>query len=108
MLRKSAIILTKWSPSLSLKKREVTIVPVWVKMHGVRVLAYSDDGLSLIAIQIGKPIMLDAFNSFMCVDSWGRISFAHALIKVSSDSVLKNEVIMGIPNENDDGYIKKV
>ncbi|GKD37708.1 gag-protease polyprotein [Tanacetum coccineum] len=48
---------------------EVTKVPVWVKLDGVPVLAYSDDGLSLIATQIGNPIMLDAFTSTMCVES---------------------------------------
>nr|GEU58849.1 hypothetical protein [Tanacetum cinerariifolium] len=56
---------------------EVTKVPVWVKLHSVPVLAYSDVGLSLIATQIGKPIMLDAFTSLMCVESWGCIGFAH-------------------------------
>ncbi|GKB15752.1 hypothetical protein Tco_0849675, partial [Tanacetum coccineum] len=41
------------------------------------------DGLSLIATQIGKPIMLDAFTSLMCEDSWGRINFARALVEIS-------------------------
>ncbi|GKF48115.1 hypothetical protein Tco_0141366, partial [Tanacetum coccineum] len=86
MIRHSPILLSKWSPTLSLKKGEVNKVPVWVKFH---VLAYSGDGLSLIATQIGKPIMLDAFTSSMCVDSWGRISFDRALIEVCADSVLK-------------------
>ncbi|GJZ34953.1 reverse transcriptase domain-containing protein [Tanacetum coccineum] len=52
MIRKSPIILTKWSPNLSLKKGEVTCVPVWVKLHGVPILAFSGDGLSLISTQI--------------------------------------------------------
>ncbi|GKE07098.1 putative reverse transcriptase domain, reverse transcriptase zinc-binding domain protein [Tanacetum coccineum] len=34
------------------KKGEVTKVPVWVKLYNVPVLAYSEDGLSLIATQI--------------------------------------------------------
>ncbi|GJR73734.1 retrovirus-related pol polyprotein from transposon TNT 1-94 [Tanacetum coccineum] len=76
---------------------EVTKVPVWVKMHNVSLLAYSKDGLSLIATQIGKPIMFDVFTSSMCVESWGRISFAQAHIEVSLDSELKNEVIMVVP-----------
>nr|GEV51264.1 hypothetical protein [Tanacetum cinerariifolium] len=50
-------------------------------MHKVPIVAYSEDGLSLIATQIGTPIMLDAFTSSMCVDSWGRIGFARALIE---------------------------
>nr|GEX11702.1 hypothetical protein [Tanacetum cinerariifolium] len=91
MIRKSPIILSKWSPSVSLKKGEVTKVPVWVKMYNVPVLAYSEDGLSLLATQIGKPIMLDAFTSSMCVESWGRISFARALIEIDAGVGLKKE-----------------
>ncbi|GJS02248.1 reverse transcriptase domain-containing protein [Tanacetum coccineum] len=108
MIRKSPIILNKWSSSVSLKKGEVTKVPVWVKLYNVPVLAYSEDGLSLIATQIGKPVMLDAFTSSMCVESWGRISFARALIEISSASTLKKEVIMAIPEEEGDGHIKEV
>ncbi|GKF27790.1 reverse transcriptase domain-containing protein, partial [Tanacetum coccineum] len=108
MIRKSPITLNKWSPSLSLKKGEVTKVPVWVKLYGVLVFAYSDDGLSLIATQIGKPIMLDTFTGSMCVDLWGRISFARALIEVSLESLLKTKVVMYIPNDEDDKHTKEV
>ncbi|GJR87932.1 reverse transcriptase domain-containing protein [Tanacetum coccineum] len=108
MIRMLPIILNKWSFSLSLKKGEVTKVSVWVKLHNVSLLAYSKDGLSLIATQIGKHIMLDAFTYSMCVETWGRIGFDRALIEVSSDSDLKKEVIMAIPNEDDTEYVKEV
>nr|GEU58853.1 reverse transcriptase domain, reverse transcriptase zinc-binding domain protein [Tanacetum cinerariifolium] len=90
------------------KAGEVIKVPIWVKLYNVPILAYSEDGLSLIATQIGKPIMLDAFTSSMCMESWGRISFARALIEISASSVLKKEVIMAIPEDEGDGYIKEV
>nr|GEZ50550.1 hypothetical protein [Tanacetum cinerariifolium] len=83
-------------------------VLVWVKLYNVLLLAYSDDGLSLIATQIGKPIMLDAFTSLMCIESWGRISFARALIEISSETDFKNEVVMAIPNEEGNEYTKEV
>ncbi|GJZ24418.1 reverse transcriptase domain-containing protein [Tanacetum coccineum] len=108
MIRNAPILLSKWSPSLSLKKCKVNKVPVWVKLYNMPVFAYSGDGLSLIATKIGKPIMLDAFTSSMCVDSWGRISFARALIEVCADSVLKKEVIMAIENEEGDEYTREV
>ncbi|GJR73793.1 putative reverse transcriptase domain-containing protein [Tanacetum coccineum] len=57
MIRKSPIILNKWSSSVSLKKGEVTKVLVWVKLYNVPVLTYSEDGLSLIATQIGKLVI---------------------------------------------------
>ncbi|GJU64832.1 retrovirus-related pol polyprotein from transposon TNT 1-94 [Tanacetum coccineum] len=61
LIRKSPIIVNKWTASVSLKKGEVTKVPVWVKLYNVPILAYSEDGLSLIATQIGKllwPILM--------------------------------------------------
>nr|GEV46718.1 hypothetical protein [Tanacetum cinerariifolium] len=108
MILKSPITLSKWSPSVSLKRGEVTKVPVWVKLYNVPILAYSEDGLSLIGTQFGKPIILDAFTSSMCVESWGRISFAQALIEIDAAVGLKKEVIMAIPKEEGDGYIKEV
>ena len=72
------------------------------------ILAYSEDGLSLIATEIGKPLLLDAYTSSMCFESWGRISFARALVEVSTNFVLKNEVVMAISNEDGDGHIRKV
>nr|GEU98543.1 hypothetical protein [Tanacetum cinerariifolium] len=89
-------------------KYEVNKVLVWVKLYNVPVLAYLGDGLCLIATQIGKLIMLDAFTGSMCVDSWGRISFARALIEVCANSVLKKEVIMAIENEEGDEYTREV
>ncbi|GJZ51712.1 retrovirus-related pol polyprotein from transposon TNT 1-94 [Tanacetum coccineum] len=77
MIRKSHIILNKWSPSMSLKKCEVTKVPVWVKFS-------------------------------MCVESWGRISFARALIEISAHSILKKEVTIAISDDEGDGYTKEV
>ncbi|GJR94438.1 hypothetical protein Tco_0266612 [Tanacetum coccineum] len=74
-------------------------------MHNVPILAYSEDGLSLIATQIGKPIMLDAFTSSMCAESWGRIGFALALIEVSLECDLNKEVIMAIPHEEGDHIV---
>ncbi|GJW81685.1 hypothetical protein Tco_0145660 [Tanacetum coccineum] len=108
MIRMAPIILIKWYSKSSLKKGKVTRVPVWIKLHGVPILAYSEDGLSLIATQIGKPVLLDAFTSSMCVDSRERIDFSRALIKVSLDSKLKKELIMAIQFEEGNGYTKEV
>nr|GEX96305.1 hypothetical protein [Tanacetum cinerariifolium] len=108
MIHKSPIILNKWSSSVSMKKGKVNKVHIWVKLYNVPILAYSEDGLSLIATQIGKPIMLDAFTSSMCVESWGRIIFARALIEINSDSTLKKKVIIAIPKDEGDGHINKV
>lgn len=66
MIRKSPIILKKWSTDTSLCKKELTRIPVWVKLHDVPIQVFEDDGISLIATFIGKPIMLDSYTSSMC------------------------------------------
>ncbi|GJV98058.1 retrovirus-related pol polyprotein from transposon TNT 1-94 [Tanacetum coccineum] len=103
LIRNIPLILTKWSPNISLSKDEVTRVPIWVKFHKVPVVAYSEDGLGLIETQVGTPIMLDAYTSDMCVDTWGRMGFARALIEVSANKELKQEVMMVVPNIDKEG-----
>ncbi|GJU84167.1 nucleotide-binding alpha-beta plait domain-containing protein [Tanacetum coccineum] len=83
LIRNTPLILNKWTPSLPLKKDVVTKFPIWVKLLKVPLVAYSEDGLSLIANEIGKPLMLDAYTSTMCGEAWDRINFARALIKVN-------------------------
>ncbi|GKC36571.1 hypothetical protein Tco_1048955 [Tanacetum coccineum] len=43
---------------------------------------------------------LDAFTSTMCADPWGRMGYARALIEVSAEKELKQEVIMAVPEED--------
>ncbi|GJQ94485.1 hypothetical protein Tco_0005624 [Tanacetum coccineum] len=85
MIRNQPLLLNKWTPNLALSKDEVKKVPIWVKIHKIPVVAYSEDGLSLIASQIGKPIMPDAFTSSMCSYPWGRMGFVRAMIEVSAE-----------------------
>ncbi|GKE05172.1 trichome birefringence-like protein 3 [Tanacetum coccineum] len=76
-------------------------------MHKVPIVAYSEDGLSLIATQIGKPVKLDAFTSSMCMESLGHIGFAYDLIEVSADKELKQDIIMAVPLEDGTGHTKE-
>nr|GEZ06425.1 hypothetical protein [Tanacetum cinerariifolium] len=68
---------------------------------------FVEDKLSLITTQIGKPLMLNAFTSFMCADSWGHISFARALIEVSAEKELKQEVVMASLIVDGTGFTKE-
>ncbi|GJT80868.1 protein LAZ1 [Tanacetum coccineum] len=89
---------------MSLSRDKVTKVPVWVKVHQVPIVAYSEDGLSIIVTQLGKPIMLDAFTNAMCAEPWGRLGFARALIEVMAEKDLKKEVTMAIPIVDGEGH----
>nr|GEV52845.1 hypothetical protein [Tanacetum cinerariifolium] len=47
------LIMKKWHPDENLLNEDVSTVPVWVKLYGVPVTAFSEDGLSVIATKLG-------------------------------------------------------
>ncbi|GJX19582.1 RNA-directed DNA polymerase, eukaryota, reverse transcriptase zinc-binding domain protein [Tanacetum coccineum] len=71
MIRNSSIILKKWSINTSLQKEEMTCILIWDKLHDVPIQVFKEDGISLIATYLGKPIMLDSYTSSMYKESWG-------------------------------------
>ncbi|GJT10159.1 zinc knuckle CX2CX4HX4C containing protein [Tanacetum coccineum] len=107
IIRKSPIILKKWSMGTSLLKEELTRIPIWVKLHDVPLQVFEEDGISLIATFIGKPVMLDSYTSSMCKDSWGRSSFARCSIEVNSEAELVDVVTIGIPSLTGDDFTKE-
>ncbi|GJR99873.1 putative reverse transcriptase domain-containing protein [Tanacetum coccineum] len=68
-IRNNLLILKKWHPDVNLLKEDVGNVPVWVKLHGVPVTAFSEDGLS------------------------GRSSYARAMIELRADVELKDNIM---------------
>ncbi|GJX80944.1 hypothetical protein Tco_0329093 [Tanacetum coccineum] len=97
LIRSVPLILNIWTPNAKVAKEEVKTVPVWVKLHHVPVVAYSEIGLSLITTQLGKLIMLDSYTCSMCLNPWGKNAYARALIEVSATSELLNSVVVAIP-----------
>nr|GEW10321.1 hypothetical protein [Tanacetum cinerariifolium] len=69
-IQSNPLILKKWHPGENLLKEDVRTVSVWVKLHGVPVIAFNDDGLSVIATKLGTPLMLDSYTANMCMQSW--------------------------------------
>nr|GEW48306.1 probable carboxylesterase 8 [Tanacetum cinerariifolium] len=65
------------------------------------------DGISLIATFIGKPVMLDSYTSSMCNDSCGRSRFARCLIEVNSDADLVDVVTIGVPSLTGNDFTKE-
>ncbi|GKD79561.1 zinc knuckle CX2CX4HX4C containing protein [Tanacetum coccineum] len=104
LIRQVPIMLNIWNPNSHLVKDTITSVPVWVKIHKVPIVAYSEVGLSLITSQLGRPIMLDAYTSTMCQKSWGRNSYARVLVEVSSLNTLKESMVVVIPYLNGKGH----
>ncbi|GJX66997.1 cytokinin dehydrogenase 3-like protein [Tanacetum coccineum] len=91
------LILKKWHPDENLLKEDVNNIPVWVKLHDVPVTAFSDDGLSAIATKLGTLLMLDSYTADMCMQSWGRSSYARVMIELRADVELKDNIVMAMP-----------
>nr|GEV48381.1 hypothetical protein [Tanacetum cinerariifolium] len=100
----NSLILNEWTPNTILKMDEIKRVPVWVKMHHVPIVAYSDIGLSLITTQIGKPLTLDSCTSNMCLNSWGRSTYVGALIEISAYVDLMDSLVISIPRCDKEGH----
>ncbi|GJW41952.1 zinc knuckle CX2CX4HX4C containing protein [Tanacetum coccineum] len=80
LIRKSLIILKKWSMDTRLVKEELTRISIWVKLHDVPIQFFEDDG---------------------------RSSFARCLIEVNSEADLGDIVTIGITSLYGDGFTKE-
>ncbi|GKD66182.1 hypothetical protein Tco_1308290 [Tanacetum coccineum] len=67
-------------------------------------VAYPVDGLSVIATKLGTPLMLYSYTSDMCIQSWGRSSYARAMIEVWADVELKDTIMVAMPKLTRDGF----
>ncbi|GJU09582.1 zinc knuckle CX2CX4HX4C containing protein [Tanacetum coccineum] len=80
LIRKSLIILKKWSMDTRLLKEELTRIPIWVKLHDVPIQVFEESGKS---------------------------SFARCLIEVSSKADLVDVVTIGIPSLIGEDFTKE-
>nr|GEW93016.1 hypothetical protein [Tanacetum cinerariifolium] len=97
-------ILKKWHPDENLLKEDISTVPVWVKLHGVPVTAFSEDGLSAIATKLGTPLILDFYTSNVCMQSWGRSSYARVMIELRANVELKDNIVVAMPKITREGH----
>ncbi|GJR97523.1 retrotransposon protein, putative, ty1-copia subclass [Tanacetum coccineum] len=103
-IRNHPLILKKWHPDENLLKEDVNTIPVWVKLHGVPVTAFSEDGLSATATKLGTPLMLDSYTSDMCMQSWGRSSYARVMIELRADVESKDNIVVAMPKIIREGH----
>ncbi|GKD81323.1 zinc knuckle CX2CX4HX4C containing protein [Tanacetum coccineum] len=104
LIRYKPLLLNIWTPNTDLKKDVIKSAPLWVKLHHVPIVAYLEIGLSLITTQLGRPLMLDSYTSNMCLSSWGRNTYARALVEFSADEELKESIVIAIPLCNGKGH----
>ncbi|GJV60760.1 ribonuclease H-like domain, reverse transcriptase, RNA-dependent DNA polymerase [Tanacetum coccineum] len=85
-IRNHLIILKKWNPDVNLLKEDVGNVPVWVKLHDVLIMMFSEDGLSVIATKLGRS------------------SYARVMIELRDDVELKDNIVVAMPKINGEGF----
>ncbi|GJS12266.1 zinc finger, CCHC-type containing protein [Tanacetum coccineum] len=103
-IRNHPFILCKWDMDAGLFKEDVRNVSVLVKLYGVPIMAYNEDGLSVIATKLGTPLMLDSYTSDMCLQSWGRSSYSRVIIELQADVVLKDTIVVAMLKIIGEGY----
>nr|GEV41365.1 hypothetical protein [Tanacetum cinerariifolium] len=96
-IRKTPLILKKWTPNVNLLKENVGNDLVWVKFHDVLIMLFREDRLSAIATKLHTPLMLDSYTSIMYTKSWGRSSYARAMIELRADVELKDTIVVVVP-----------
>ncbi|GKB44888.1 retrovirus-related pol polyprotein from transposon 17.6 [Tanacetum coccineum] len=57
LIRLVPLILNVWTPNSKLKKDEITSVPVWIKLHKVPIVAYSEVGLTLVEVSTDNELV---------------------------------------------------
>ncbi|KAL0444896.1 UNVERIFIED_CONTAM: hypothetical protein Slati_2212300 [Sesamum latifolium] len=60
------IVLQRWEPSMTLRKRSHTQVPIWIKLCHLPVELWTPDGLSTVASGVGRPLYPDAITKADC------------------------------------------
>ncbi|GJU66522.1 zinc knuckle CX2CX4HX4C containing protein [Tanacetum coccineum] len=103
-IRSRPLMLNIWCANTKMKKVDYTRIPVWTKIHNVSVVAFSEVRLSLITTQLGRPLMLDACTSDMCLNLWGPKTYVRVLIELSTDKAIMDSVTVAIPFPNGTGH----
>ncbi|GKD31623.1 zinc knuckle CX2CX4HX4C containing protein [Tanacetum coccineum] len=103
-IRSRPLMLNIWCANTKIKKVDCTRIPVWIKIHNVPVVAFSEVGLSLITTQLGRPLMLDTCTSDMCLNPWGPKTYARVLIELSADKAIMDSITVVIPFPNGTGH----
>ncbi|GJY44862.1 hypothetical protein Tco_0433075 [Tanacetum coccineum] len=66
-----------------------------VKFHGVPMITFSEDGLSVISTKLGTPLMFDSYTPDMCMQSWDMSSYARAMVEHRSDEECSSCKVFG-------------
>ena len=73
------IILQQWHPRFQFDKSKISILPVWIRLHGLPFPLWSKQGLSLAAGMVGRPLSCDE-STYTCT----RLEYARLCVEVDA------------------------
>ncbi|GKC32427.1 hypothetical protein Tco_1039721, partial [Tanacetum coccineum] len=78
---------------------DVSISMEWVRVvherfSNIPITAFTEEGFSAITTKLGTPLMLDAYTPALCAESWGRLSYARAMVELQVDIDLKDTLVV--------------
>ncbi|KAL2250083.1 UNVERIFIED_CONTAM: hypothetical protein Sindi_2482000 [Sesamum indicum] len=88
------IVLQKWEPGMVLRKLKHTQVPVWIKLRHLPVELWTEEGLSIVASGVGKPLYPDAI-----MRACTRLDFARVCVMLDVNSKMPKHIIIMTPDE---------
>ncbi|KAL0444859.1 UNVERIFIED_CONTAM: hypothetical protein Slati_2208600 [Sesamum latifolium] len=86
------IVLQRWQPGMALRKLKHTEVPVWIKLKHLPIEYWTEEGLSVVASGIGKPLYPDAITK-ACT----RLDFARVCVMLNIASKLPKHIVILAP-----------
>lgn len=79
---------------MMLEKLICTEVPIWVRFTNLPMEYCTAEGLSFVAIMMGRPLYTDAFTSSMA-----RLDYARVCVVIDIHSKIRDHIVMMLPSE---------
>ncbi|KAL2250145.1 UNVERIFIED_CONTAM: hypothetical protein Sindi_2488200, partial [Sesamum indicum] len=96
------IVLQKWEPGMVMRKLKHTQVPMWVQFQNLPMELWTNEGLSMVASGIGRPLYQDAITR-ACT----RLNFARVCVMLDVIMKLpKHLVVMSSTEEGGKSHVK--
>nr|GEV16440.1 ATPase, F1/V1/A1 complex, alpha/beta subunit, zinc knuckle CX2CX4HX4C [Tanacetum cinerariifolium] len=82
MVMNKPLLVQHWNPSLCIEKKDPEVISLWIKLSNVPLEAWSNKGISVIAISVGKPVLMDQITTETCNKGIGRIGYVRVLVEI--------------------------
>ncbi|KAB5539207.1 hypothetical protein DKX38_016740 [Salix brachista] len=92
----NTILLQQWHPGYKFDKNKISKVPVWIRLHGLPFPLWNQNGLSLAASMVGRPLACDS-QTYNCQ----RLEYARLCVEIDAalPKVTSFEIVSPLSHE---------